>query len=218
MFDINMNENILSYFCFQIRAGAIKESTCAIILRGVLKGIDFLHSNGFIHQNIKASKIFIGENGEIKLSGLETSSIEASIRRVASYVGTPYWMSPESILEDSCTSKIDNWCLGITILELLFGNPPFYNVHPMRTIFLIASKEPPRLQGNSFSDEFKDFVHSCLTKDYKERPTTKQLLNHPFILQAKDDISCFKSLIDDYLEFSRIVMDFKLYYESDEEY
>ena len=181
-----------------------------------MKALDFIHSKGFTHRTIRASRIFIGDNGEVKLSGLENGTIGASERRI---YPEPYWLSPEIILEESSSCKMDIWSLGITILELVFGYPPFYDLSPLRTLFLIPQKDPPRLIGNSFSDEFKEFLTSCLTKDWKERPTAKQLLNHPFILNAKVDTSCIKSLLNFHTEFKRSVMYLERYdgyYEPDD--
>ena len=188
-----------------------------------MKALDCIHSKGFVHQNIQASQIFIGENGEVKLSGPEKATILSSKDYVLG--GKPYWASPEIIIEESFPCKMDIWSLGITIIELLFGYPPFHDESTLRALFLIVKTDPPRLEGNSFSDTFKDFVASCLTKECAERPTAKQLLNHPFILQA-GDISCIKSLLHFHSEFKSVVIglesdfdeysDFSDYSDSDE--
>lgn len=65
------------------------------------------------------------------------------------------------------------------------GKPPYANIHPMRAIFMIPSRPPPKLSKDTeWSDNFQDFVTKCLTKNPQARPTAEELVNHPFISNA----------------------------------
>lgn len=70
--------------------------------------------------------------------------------------------------------------------QLATGLPPLSDFHPLRVLFLIPKSAPPQLEGDHFSDLFKDFVGQCLTKDFHYRPSAPALLNHPFIATAHE--------------------------------
>ncbi|CAB1327804.1 unnamed protein product, partial [Coregonus sp. 'balchen'] len=67
------------------------------------------------------------------------------------------------------------------------GAPPLCDMHPMRALFLIPRNPAPKLKSKKWSKKFQSFIESCLVKSHGQRPSTEQLLKHPFIRELPNE-------------------------------
>lgn len=186
---------------------ALKEEWISYICHEVLNGVSHLHQNHVIHRDIKGQNVLLTDSAEVKLVDFGVSAqLDRTIGRRNTFIGTPYWMAPEVIACDeqpdaTYDNRCDMWSIGITSIEMAETQPPLCDMHPMRALFLIPRSEPPRLKSKkAWSKKFHNFVNTCLIKDYHQRPTADQLLQHEFIRDARSHERKIRIELKDFID------------------
>ena len=204
------------YELIKILPRNLNEEEIASIVCMILKGLIFLHENKKIHRDIKTENILLTHEGIAKLAdfGVSTQLMHSFSKKITK-IGTPFYMSPEVILQNKYDYKCDIWSLGITTIEMAEGEPPFAKVKGYWVLKKIITHPPKGLKNKEkWSSEFNDFVEKCLIYEPEKRPSAKELLQHPFILKYNRGNKLIAELINnslDDLEFYR-----KKILESDE--
>lgn len=172
------------------------EGQIGAVCRETLKGLQFLHSKGVIHRDIKSDNILLNVDGNIKMTdfGFCAQINELNLKRTT-MVGTPYWMAPEVVSRKEYGPKVDVWSLGIMVIEMIEGEPPYLNETPLRALYLIATNGTPKLkEPEVLSYDIRKFLSWCLQVDFNKRGTAEQLLQDKFILNS-DDVSSLAPLV-----------------------
>lgn len=162
------------------------EKHIAYILREVLLGLQQIHNMDMIHRDIKSDNILVSSDGSVKLADFGfTAQLSTTADKRKTMCGTPYWMAPELIQGHEYGKSVDVWSLGIMSIELAEGAPPYMDQPAMRALYFIVTNGVSGLkERHRWSPEFNHFVDSCLTTNPEKRPTTDELLEHPFIRKA----------------------------------
>ncbi|XP_068685420.1 serine/threonine-protein kinase mig-15-like [Montipora foliosa] len=186
---------------------ALKEEWISYICHEVLNGVSHLHQNHVIHRDIKGQNVLLTDSAEVKLVDFGVSAqLDRTIGRRNTFIGTPYWMAPEVIACDeqpdaTYDNRCDMWSIGITSIEMAETQPPLCDMHPMRALFLIPRSEPPKLKSKkAWSKKFHNFVNTCLIRDYHQRPTADQLLQHEFIRDARSHERKIRIELKDFID------------------
>ena len=181
----------------------LSEVEIATIMEMVLKGLMHIHKINLIHRDIKGANILLSEDGYAKLGdfGVGIQLTDEEFR--TSKKGSPYWMSPQVILNRNYDTKTDIWSLGITCLELAEGEPPYGDLKPEEVMEKIA-KNPPKagdiIDVKEHTEDFINFVNLCLEIDPNKRPSADSLLKDPFIQKLARGKEYLANLIKNHID------------------
>ena len=189
--------------------GLDEKNMCQIIQQ-LLKALAFIHSKNIIHRDIKPENILFSNKrnySSLKLIDFGLATFEKHDNKS---VGTPCYMSPETI-DGNSTPLSDMWSVGVIVYQMITGKLPFESIEKDNQILYNKIKnddyDKDILNEIDCSDEVKDFIYKTLQKDTKLRLNTEEGLNHPWILKF-----CIKSIESDlineetieiFLEFAR---------------
>lgn len=124
--------------------------------------------------------VFLGEDNSVKLGDFGLSKLMQSHDFASTYVGTPFYMSPEICAAERYTLKSDIWSLGCIMYELCQRAPPFNAKSHFALVQKIKEGRVDPLP-QIYSQELQSVIKSCLKTNSNQRPDTQQLLNVPMI-------------------------------------
>ena len=187
----------------------LSEKQACIIIQDLLTALMILEMKyKVMHKDIKAANILINSKGQIKVADFGVSPrLSGNKCDALSTKVTPYWMAPEVINGQLQTYSADIWSVGATAIELIEGAPPYCELEPTNAMNKIAMNGFPGFRApRLLTSNFRDFISKCLSKDPKKRWTAQQLLNHPWIAQAKtlNREEVLKPLTDTIIDFDKL--------------
>ncbi|KAG8921069.1 G2-specific serine/threonine protein kinase, partial [Tulasnella sp. 417] len=129
-----------------------------------------------LHRDLKPENVFVTNDDNLKLGDFGLSKMMGPSALTNTYVGTPYYMSPEMLMEKSYDMKSDIWSLGCLIYELCALQPPFYDAktQPELTALIRSGRIPPLPRG--YSQQLFSTIRSMLNLHPGSRPTVQSLL------------------------------------------
>ncbi|KAM5246610.1 serine/threonine-protein kinase PAK 5 [Ctenodactylus gundi] len=177
----------------------MNEEQIATVCLSVLKALSYLHNQGVIHRDIKSDSILLTSDGRIKLSDFGfCAQVSKEVPKRKSLVGTPYWMAPEVISRLPYGTEVDIWSLGIMVIEMIDGEPPYFNEPPLQAMRRIRDSLPPRVKDlHKVSSVLRGFLDLMLVREPSQRATAQELLGHPFLKLAGPP-SCIVPLMRQY--------------------
>ncbi|KAG5596793.1 hypothetical protein H5410_038025 [Solanum commersonii] len=168
----------------QKQGGRINEPLIGYYTKQIVQGLEYLHSRGIAHCDIKGHNILLGKTGAIIADfgcsrWVDTADRDDGADPIG---GTPMFMAPEVARGEEQGCPADIWGLGCTIIEMATGGSPWTNMSTAASLlYKIAFSGQSPVIPKFLSLQAKDFLNKCLRRDSKERWTAKQLLKHPFL-------------------------------------
>ena len=180
--------------------GLLSESVVQVYSEQILQALDYLHSNGYIHRDLKASNILVTTSSTVKVTDFGTChkmsqcygrdvtspspspcpSSPLSMNVEERHPGTPFFFPPERVLQGRIGYQTDIWALGCVVLEMVSGRVPFSSgSNYMQVYYRVGNGEKPRIPGGC-SEPLKAFLGECFA-DAEIRPSAAELLQSRFI-------------------------------------
>ena len=142
------------------------------IVRQVCSGLDYAHSKGIIHRDVKPANIMMQNDGTVKLMDFGIAKGGGSgLTSTGQVVGTPNYMSPEQVKGRQLDGRSDLFSLGVVLYEMLLGERPFTGENVTTIIYKIMNETPasPRDLDVSVHPGLSAVVMKALAKSPDER-------------------------------------------------
>lgn len=146
------------------------------ILREVLKGLSYIHSQQILHRDLKPDNIMLSDDGTVKITdfGLAFGKELINVTNPGTYIGTPAYFPPEQLAGREITLASDIFSLGVTVIEMITGTNPFEGKDQFETInnILYFKKIDFDYDPDNIPSIFIDIVNSMLNRDPSKRPSS----------------------------------------------
>ena len=178
-------------FDYILNLGSLNEEKALTIMQGLLSAVNYLHSQGVIHRDIKAENLLIlfddKENVQVKMIDFGFSKI-LRYDLAGSFLGTGGYIAPEIRQHKQYSRSVDMWACGILLYVMLSGRLPFSTVVNSLPTQLSSeeifgfSLQFPEERWSHVSQNAKDLIEALLTIDPIKRITVKEAINHPWVI------------------------------------
>jgi calcium-dependent protein kinase len=172
----------------------LSEKVAGYIMKQLLSAVEFCHENNIIHRDLKPENILIESEEEakkeyftIKVIDFGTSDKLAKGKMFKQQIGTPLYIAPE-VLNNNYNEKCDLWSCGVILYIMLCGVPPFTGENDDE-IYCSVKRGKINFDEEEWdyvSNDAKDLIKKLLTIDIKKRFSAKEALNHPWIVNMKN--------------------------------
>ncbi len=154
------------------KPGALVKSTVMSVLEETADALDYAHSKGIVHRDVKPANIMINEGGAAKIADFGIAKIlSQQITQADMVLGTPSYMSPEQIEAKGIDGRADQFSLGVISYQLLTGQKPFSGDTLPALMFKIVREQPeaPHLVNTTLSPEVQGVIARAMAKPAGQR-------------------------------------------------
>ncbi|HTA41414.1 MAG TPA: serine/threonine-protein kinase [Bryobacteraceae bacterium] len=161
-----------------VATGKLPAERATRIASRVCDALDYIHSHGVVHRDMKPENIMVNADDQIKLIDFGIAANEGSRRltfaKLSNVMGTPDYISPEQVKGKRGDGRSDIYAMGVMLYEMLTGKVPFAgnNAFLIMNDRLLNNPMPPRELEPSISPQLQEIIYRALERDPKNRYAT----------------------------------------------
>lgn len=167
----------------------VAESLAHSWLYELCEALDFMHSKGLVHRDVKPENMMLDEAGSVKLVDFGTAKdlVDTDLNG-PEFVGTPEYMAPEMIDSKDASYEADWWAVGVVAYQLLVGHTPFRGKSPYFTFLKVRKPTTKFLNHPCLGDTMTRVVHDCVRHEpsLRARPTGLSPQSFARVAKLKD--------------------------------
>lgn len=145
-------------------------------------GIAYIHNKKILHRDLKTLNIFLTKDEKVRIGDLGVAKVLSQTNFAKTFVGTPYYLSPEICEEKPYNEKSDIWALGCILYEMATYKHPFNATNQGALILKILKGKFDPISSKDYSVELKKMIDMLLERNHFKRPSINEILKNPSII------------------------------------
>ena len=175
----------------------LKENLVWNLFLKITIGLASIHNLKILHRDLKTLNIFLTKDLDVKIGDLGVAKMLTHTKFAKTFIGTPYYLSPELCQDIPYNDKSDVWALGCILYELCTYKHPFTAKNQGALIIKIL-KDTPSPIHSYYSNELQELIYSLLEKDEQLRPSCYDILVTPYILEKAKQLGLYDHIVNLY--------------------
>ena len=162
----------------------------------MILGLSSIHKKKILHRDLKSQNIFLTKKLEVKIGDLGVAKKLNQTNFAKTFIGTPFYLSPELCSEKPYNDKSDIWAIGCILYELCTYKHPF-NAKSQGALILKILNHTPEKIHQYYSRDLQKMIDLLLNKNYLERPSCSEILKMPIVLLKAKKCDLFGEVLNE---------------------
>jgi NIMA (never in mitosis gene a)-related kinase len=141
-------------------------------------GLAYIHSKKILHRDLKSLNIFLTKEEKVKIGDLGVAKVLNNTDFANTFIGTPYYLSPEICEEKPYNEKSDVWALGCILYEMATYKHPFNATNHGALILKILRGKYDPISNKDYTIDLRKMIDNLLEKSSYKRPYIKDIIKN----------------------------------------
>ena len=156
-------------------------------------GLADIHKLKILHRDLKSLNIFLKQEKDVRVGDLGVAKVLNQTFFAKTFIGTPYYLSPEICEDKPYNDKSDVWALGCILYELCTYQHPF-TARSQGGLILKILNENPKPINDCYSKELKHLIKVIFDKDYQKRPSCLDILKMNYVIEKAKNFGIYEDI------------------------